>query len=282
MTEIRKRAFVGIVGLVSAGLFSVGCSSSASTTGTGGTTGHAGTSGGTAGTTGTGSAGTTGSGGGTTGTGGSSSTVGCQTSTVPTGATIADFASADGGIELMGGLSNFGGAVSKPTFSIAGGTLSIMDNVVPAAAPQYVGVVLYLNGNAGGTECLDASSYTGIEFDISGSLTAGKACSIQYSTLDSEHSDSTQLNAAGTGPNDPKASGPAGSYSPQLAITVTSTPVTTKVPFGDASLAPGSPSTAIDDTKITGVQWQLTVAGAADGGPSECDLALTIDNIKFY
>jgi hypothetical protein len=276
MTEIKKRAFAGVVGLVAAGLFSVGCSSSSTATpGTGGTTGTAGATG-SGGTTGTGT------GGSGTGTGGTAGTgPGCHVSDVPASATIGDFSSADGGIASLDGISAYGG-VAQPSYTIAGGTLSITDQVVPGSTPKYVGLVIYFNGNAAGTDCVDASAYTGIEFDVSGTLT-GAGCSVQYSTNDSEHADSTQLNSAGTGPNDPKASGPAGSYSPQLALSpIPSTTTTKMVPFADSALGAGSPATPIDKMKITGVQWQLTVPAAGDGGPSECDLALTIDNVKFY
>lgn len=276
MTEIRKRAFVGIVGLVSAGLLSVGCSSSNNTTGTGGSSGSAGTSGGTAGTNGGG--GTNSSGGGTTGTGGTTATVGCQISDAPASATIAEFASADGGVAIPGGISAYGGTGSTPTYTISGGTLNIMDTVVATSAAQYVGLVIYFNAGTSGSDCTDATAYQGVQFDISGTLTGGSGCSVQYSTNDSEHSDSTTKNAAGT-QNDPKASGPAGSYSPQVGVTLSATSTPMMVPFATTG---GSPSGPIDHAKITGVQWQLTVNAAADGGTSMCDLNMAVDNVKFY
>ena len=42
MKDFRQRAFVGLIGLVSAGLLSVGCSSSNNSTGSGGSNGQVG------------------------------------------------------------------------------------------------------------------------------------------------------------------------------------------------------------------------------------------------
>jgi hypothetical protein len=258
MTEIRKRAFVGIVGLVSAGLFSMGCSSSSSSTdGGAGTTGHAGTSGGTAGTTGSGGA--TGSAG-TTGTGGSSAAC----TAAPTSGLIADFMG-DGGIEIMGGLSAYGG-VAAPTHTDANGTFEIMENNPAGAAAQYVGTVLYFSN------CVDASAFSGVEFTLSGSV-AG--CSIQYSTNDVQHDDMS---------TDPKGGCTLGSacYSPQASITTVPTTATPVMePF--ITTAGGNPSAPTDPTKLTGIQWQFTIAPAAEGGaPVSCVSDLKITDVKFY
>jgi hypothetical protein len=169
-----------------------------------------------------------------------------------------------------------------PGFTITAGNLNVTDVIQISAAPHYQGIGIYFNGNSGGTDCIDASSYTGVQFDISGT-NMGPGCTIQFSTTDSEHSDSARLNAAGTGPNDPKASGAAGSYSPQLTISqLMSNPTTIQVPFNDSAEASGSPGTPLDSMKIEGVQWQLTTPMASDGGPTECNLNINLANIKFY
>jgi len=85
-------------------------------------------------------------------------------------------------------------------------------------------------------------------------------------------------------PMDPKSAGPMGSYAPQLQIMsaqlkATST-TTIAVPY--ATPTAGSPSSAIDATKLTGVQWQLSVPQATDGGATECDWNITLANVKFY
>ena len=276
MTDIRKLAFVGLASL---GLFtigSVGCSSSGGT-GTGGTSGTG--TGGTGGSSHTG--GTTGTGGSSTGTGGAgggAATVGCQASDAPASADIATFATADGGVASMAGTFVYGDTPT-PTFTVANGAM-VMDTVQLSAKNHYQGFGVYLNGNAAGTDCTDASAYTGIQFDLSGSLT-GTGCTMQFSINDSEHQDST---TAGT---DKKPSGPAGSYAPQLQIgaMLSSTVTTVKVPFtgtGAPTAGAAVDPVAIDPTKITGVQWQMSTPVAADGGPTECVWNFTVANVKFY
>ena len=105
-----------------------------------------------------------------------------------------------------------------------------------------------------GLACIDATAHTGVQFDISGSID-GAGCTAQYATNDSAHTDTTF---------DPKGSGPPGSWSPQAPLMVTVTPTTVMVPFSGAG-APigGSPAIGIDKARLTGVQWQFTVAAGA-------------------
>jgi len=282
MMDTRKWAFVGLVGLVS-----VACSSSSGISGTGGSSGA-----GTGGSSDTGGSSSTDTGGtSSTGTGGSSAdgsasaTLGCQASDTPASAAIADFGGGDASIQIMGGFFVYGDANPQPTYTVASNQLNITDDVQVTGKNHYQGVGIYFNGNTAGTDCINASAYTGIQFDISGSLT-GTGCGLVFSINDSEHGDSSTLNAAGTGPNDPKAAGPQGSYPPQLSIpssSLTSTAVTIKVPFtGAGAPAGGSPATPIDPTKIEGVQWQLATPLAAAGGATECNLNINVANVQFY
>ena len=283
MKATRMRAFFGILGLAGAGfLFSsvtttVGCgSSSGGSTGSAGTQGSAGTSGaGTAGTTGT--AGTN-AGGGSGGGGGGTATLGCQVSDLPMGdPIIADFMSMDGGTVVLpiGGTFVYP-QTGGPTATVVGGAWHVTLNAPGTASPQYMGVGVYFNGNAAGTECVDATAHTGVQFDISGSVT-GTGCSMQYATNDSAHGD------AAANPSDLKISGPSGSYAPQATIAltdITSTVKTMMMPFtGTGAPSGGSPGTALDKSKLTGVQWQWTIAGATT---NMCTVDITIDNVKFY
>ena len=283
MKEFRMRAFFGILGLAGAGFMissvsSVGgCSSS-----NGGSTGTAGSSStGTAGTTG--QAGTTGNGGnnsgGSGGGGGASQPAsGCAVSDLPPppAPLIADFASVDGGASIpIGGTFAYAspdGVAVKPTATVTNGGWHITLTAPGLATdPQYVGVGIYFNGNANGTDCVDATQYTGIKFDVSGSI-MGTGCTAQYSTNDSAHSAASAT--------DPKAGGPAGSYAPQKALTVSSTVTTVMMPFAGAD-APsgGSPATGIDKAKLTGAQWQFSIAA---GTTNACMVDLIIDNVSFY
>ena len=271
MTDFRKLAFVGLMSLGLATVGSAGCSSS-SGSGTGGSTGTGGTG---TGTGGSHTGGSTGTGGTGTGTGGAAgATVGCAASDAPASADIASFSSADGGISALFGTFNYGDT-PKPTFTIGTGMVNVMDTVQVSAAAHYQGFGIYFNGNTAGTDCLDGHTYTGVQFDLSGSL-MGTGCTMQFSILDSEHADITAS-------TDPKSAGPKGSYAPQLQITsaqLTSTSTTIKVPY--TTPAGGSPSSAVDTMKLTGVQWQLSVPAAIDGGATECVWNINLANVKFY
>jgi hypothetical protein len=180
----------------------------------------------------------------------------------------------DGGIGDNGGLAEYG--TTPPTAAFTGGTLTITEMAAQGTAPTYNGAVVYFAGNAAGTDCLDASMYKGVQFSIAGMVNAN--CTIQFSINDSEHEDSTMKPPMG----DPKASGPAGSYAPQLAIpaaSITATPTMMQVPFtGAGSPTGGSPMAAIDTMKLTGVQWQITVPM----GTAMCSATLQISNLTFY
>ena len=245
-----------------------GCSSSSPASGSGGSNGSAGH--GTGGTTGAGIGGTIGAGvGGAVGGGGQRGCTTANTAMPGTNGLIADFAGDGGlGIEIMGGISAYPGASSPstPMAATTGGTLHITENATPGSAPQYVGAVLYFSG------CVDASAFTGVSFSITGTLTG---CTMQYSANDSEHGDMT-----GT---DLKATGPSGSYSPQLTVP-TPFAATVSVPFtGTGAPANGSPATAIDPAKLIGLQWQFTIPAAPDAGaPTNCVGDINIDNVMFY
>jgi hypothetical protein len=283
MREFRMRAFFGILGLAGAGFMissvsSVGgCSSSGGSTGTAGSssTGTAGSSG-TAGTTGNGGNSSGGSG----GSGGASGpAAGCMASALAPGDTgngpytIADFTAVDGGASYpIGGTFTYAspdGAVA-PTPTVANGGWHVtLSAPGMASAPQYIGFGIYFNGNTAGDECVDATPHMGVKFDISGMVTG---CTVQFSTNDSAHADSTVTGA------DKKAGGPKGAYAPQAAVTVTSTVATVMVPFTGGTLGTGSPATDIDKSKLTGVQWQFTVAT----GTATCVADIVIDNVAFY
>ena len=284
MTDIRKFALLGIASL-SLGLASIGCGSKSGETGTGGSNGSGGS----------GKGGSSASGG-SNGSGGAAGapvpTTGCLASDPPPSADIANFASGalDGGLQVMGGVFTYGDT-PKPSYSLMPGSIEITDGVVVSAKNHYQGFGFYFNGDMMGKDCIDASSYTGIQFDMSGSL-MGDLCTVQFSINDSEHADMTVAGTpaadGGFVPNDPKASGPMGAYAPQLQIgpMIMSTKTTIQVPFSGSSPnvpAGGLPTdTPIDTHRIEGVQWQLTSPLMGDGAATECDLDITISNLKFY
>jgi hypothetical protein len=283
MTDVRKLALLGILGLGALGLASIGCGSKSSGTGTGGSNGSGGSGNGGSSASG----GSNGSGG---AAGAPAPTTGCLASDPPPSEDIANFASGalDGGLQVMGGVFTYGDT-PKPSYTLMPGSIEITNGVVVSSKNHYQGFGFYFNGNLEGTDCIDASAYTGVQFDISGSVT-GDLCTVQFSINDSEHADMT---VAGTPaadgafqPNDPKASGPMGAYAPQLQIgsMITSSTTTIKVPFsGTGAPTGGLPAdTPIDVNRIEGVQWQMTSPLMGDGAATECDLDITISNLKFY
>lgn len=245
------------------------------TTGTGNTTGRGGTTG-TGNTTGQG--GTTGTGN-TTGTGGTTGTVAnciMGGTAPPAAALITDFSDAvadtvnagqikyggTSSTEVQGGTSEFADTTeTKLTLAVTAGALSVSGS----SKGSYTGVVLYMNG----PECIDATAYTGVQFDISGSL---GTCNLTFGFGFSED------NSASSDPNRGTCT-VSGCYGPSVAVTATTG--TVKVAF--TGVSGGGPATdtgamTVDKTKLTGVQWQLQSATAT----ATCTASFTLDNVKFY
>jgi len=208
----------------------------------------------------------------TTATGGggnsdSGTTTGCHdgnTDEARSDGLIADFSGsgADAGIQVIGGISTYGGD-GAPDAEISGGALHIMQDASATDANQYVGTVLYFNN------CVDATEFAGVQFTISGTM-AG--CTMQYST---NHSAANDVNT------DAKGSCTLGSgqcYSPQKTITISETETEVQVAWTGGGLAAGSPNVPVDPTQLTGIQWQFTIPS----GSGTCDADITIKNVKFY
>ena len=211
---------------------------------------------------------------GVAGAGGSIGTLGCRVSDIAPGdPIIADFSTDVGGNVVLpiGGTFSYAAPSGSPlpAATVTNGAWHVTLAALGMDAPQYLGVGIYFNGNPSGTDCIDATAHTGVQFDISGSI-VGTGCSAQYATNDSAHT-----NAA----VDPKGSGDSSSYAPQATLMVAATPTTVMMPFtGVGAPSGGSPAVAIDRAKLTGVQWQFTVAA---GTSSSCSVDITIDNVRF-
>lgn len=255
MNDVKQATLIALM-LLGA----VGCSSSNNSTGTGGKGG--GTASGGSGGSGTGHGG---SGGHACGGPAPAADAGvCQLA--PCDGLIADFSSADGGIPVMGGLTTWSG-ILKPTYTVDNGMLNIMETVSQADHPQYLGTTLYFNN------CIDASGYQGVQFSISGSISA--ACHLIFGANDVIHDDHM---------SDPKGTCDAGSncYAPNMmvAATLSSTPQTVKIPW---IMGSSVPMVDLDPSHLVGVQWQFTVDPTPDGGtPDTCTAELHIDDVKFY
>jgi len=252
MKDVKQVSWLGAFVLLAAGALPLGCSSSNSGGGTGGSggTGHGG-------------------GGGKKACGGPPPTsidAGvCQEA--PCDGVIATFSSGDGGIAIMGGVTTWS-CVLKPLYTIDNGTLNIMQpGVAQTSSPQYLGTTLYFN------YCVDASQYQGVQFTVSGSVSA--ACHLIFGANDVAHDDKSM---------DKKGTCDAGSncYAPNMMVpgTVSSTPTVIKEPWITGSSVPDAP---LDPSHLVGVQWQFTVDPTADGGqPDTCTAELHITDVKFY
>jgi hypothetical protein len=159
-------------------------------------------------------------------------------------------------------------------FTAADGALNLTENHAAVPYAQYDGIGL------GFTECVDATSFAGVEFTISGSMSG---CTMQYSTSFTED----DVND-GTANSDPRGSCQrsefSSCYSPQISIIPAPVATTIKAPWANPSFyVLGSPVLSPNDPgRLVGVQWQFTIAPAPDGGSDTCVADVTITNLAFY
>jgi hypothetical protein len=152
--------------------------------------------------------------------------------------------------------------LTKPSVSFSGGALvATVDTGVPSTMYPYAyfGVPF--------AACVDASAFTGVKFNISGTLSTG--CSIQFSTIDKEH------NTVSNGGTCMATS----CYASAKIFTLPSTAMDVTVPFlmqtGGGTDAANPVVTPAD---VTGVQWQVNPAVGDAGG---CTGSVSISNISF-
>jgi hypothetical protein len=120
-----------------------------------------------------------------------------------------------------------------------------------------------------GTACVDASSYTGVKFDLSGDL---GGCALSFGASPSADLSHADVPKVGSCPADDSQC-----YGP-LAPVVPGTATTIQVPF--TSLTSGAPVAALDASTLVYLQWLLNPARDADGGV--CTASFTIKNVAFY
>jgi hypothetical protein len=153
---------------------------------------------------------------------------------------------------------------------VTGGSWHITLEAPGEPEAQFLGAGISFFGNPPGIGCIDATFHSGVLFDVSGTI-AGAGCTAQYATNDAVHTDDTL---------DPRGSGGPGSFAPQQAFIVTATPTTVMVLFaGKNAPTGGNPPVPLDRSRLTGVQWQFTVA---PGTANSCHVDITIDNVTFF
>jgi hypothetical protein len=255
---------IALCGLASLGMLAAtqGCSSS-NNSGAGGSTGSGGS------TTATGGHGT---GGTTGGTGGAGVDAGPACTAVPADGKYTDF-TADGGAASGLALSNIytvadtAGGLTAPTFSTSTGSLVVnFATGMPTSMYPYAGIGVPL------AACANASAFTGVQFNISGTLNTG--CTIQFSAIDKEHITIANMGICAA----------ANCYPSSKGFTLPSTAMDVKIAFADqANGGMDTGAAPLDPTKITGVQWQVNPTGAMGGDAGVgCTGSITIDNVMFY
>ena len=121
---------------------------------------------------------------------------------------IADFDVAMGSTPILpiGGTFTYGITVSdgRRTIATVPGTSR---RSAGRGCDSYWGVGIYFIGSPTGIACIDATSHTGVQFDISGTID-GAGCTAQYATNDSAHTSNAMFDLEGIG--DRPAPGAAG------------------------------------------------------------------------
>ncbi len=144
--------------------------------------------------------------------------------------------------------------------------------VPPITGPNnYMGFGLYYSSS----ECLDASSYTGVQFEFAGSLGGCRLAFAANFSGDAFEGD------------DPSRGGCRSSnsacYGPSADVTSEAKPgdagVVVKVPF--SALSAGVPIGTLDPSTIVTIQWQLT-ASTSSGDAGGCSADFTVKNVAFY
>jgi hypothetical protein len=234
--------------------------------GTGATGGSGGTvTGGSGGTVTGGSGGTvTGGTGGTGGdnVGGEAGAAGAGTDcAAATAALITDFASAG---QVGTPYTGADTGLTAPTAVTTTGAMVIAVNTgTPTTQYPYAFVGL------GFDACVDASAYTGVTFNVSGTLNS--ECGIQFSTVDKAHNTPAD---GGT------CTDAGGCYASAKVFTLPATATDVTVLFADQT-GGGPPSTPVDPAEILAVQWQFNPVGNVPGPAVGCTGTVTIDNVRF-
>ncbi|HEY4158701.1 MAG TPA: hypothetical protein VGM29_11415, partial [Polyangiaceae bacterium] len=200
----------------------------------------------------------------------------CAQATSPTpvitsgGVSMSTTAAFGTGAGRWGSYSYAGPGQTPPSGTVTsdGNGIQIAASFVLPLSPSnnYDGFGLYYNSSS----CLDASQYTGIQFDISGDL---GACQMTFALTFSD--DVSTANDPGRG----RCMGTGGAcLAPEVPVTQTSG--TVKVPF--TSFAAGKPLAALDPSVIIGIQWQLSGPYATPDGGGGCAASFSVENVSFY
>jgi hypothetical protein len=194
--------------------------------------------------------------------------------TAPPNATISNFVPWNNGSwgasgDLTGGQSLY----QTATDAAAAGFSPSVDGTAADPALHVTATVVAGGGYAGYVmwfhPCVDASAYTGISFDISGSL-GGATLSFQVQMNDDYPIDVGNQKGACAGGSWTQTT----CWNNRAAVTVTAD--VTTVSFTWAELIGGYPTTPVDPRQLLGIQWEANCSTTA-----ACAVDLTLDNVQF-
>jgi hypothetical protein len=152
--------------------------------------------------------------------------------------------------------------LAVPTVSTTSGALVIKLDTGPPSTPYpyaYVGLPLAV--------CTGAGAYTGVKFNIGGTLSAG--CTIQFSAVDAAHSTVANHGTCTI----------ANCYPSSARFELPATPTDVTVLFTDQSGGGADPGASpLDPAHLLNLQWQVNPATGDAGG---CTGTVTIDNVTF-
>jgi hypothetical protein len=160
-----------------------------------------------------------------------------------------------------------GQVVPTATLTPDGAGIQIIGGFAPPVSGNWEGAGLFFNGSS----CVDASMYTGVQFDFAGDL---GGCALAFGASFSGDTSSTEAPGQGSCPG--TSSNCYGPLAPVVSGATTTT--TIKVPF--SALTAGSPIAKLDPASIVDVEWQLSAPTGAGGG--SCSANFTVENVAFY
>jgi hypothetical protein len=155
-----------------------------------------------------------------------------------------------------------GQALPTATLTPDGAGIQITGGFAPPINGNWEGAGLFFDG----ATCVDASSYTGVEFDFSGDL---GGCLLAFGASfsgDLSHADDATRGACPG--SDSQCYGPLANVVPGATTTI-------RVPF--SALTAGVPISSLDPSTLVDVEWQLS---APTGG--SCSASFSVKNVAFY
>ncbi|HEY4392998.1 MAG TPA: hypothetical protein VGP64_03000 [Polyangia bacterium] len=171
----------------------------------------------------------------------------------------------------LGSTDGFPGGTSRYASGVVGTTSLTNGQLVFAATLEgpttadlypFNGFVVFMSS----LECINASQYTGVSFD----LALSGSCSTLFEFNDSEHTLAMNDIYRGTCPVSNTSC-----FNSQFSVSSGHN----KIPFSGTPLVNGQPTAAVDARKLIGLQWQF---GIPMGSVTGCTASLTLDNVSFY